>query len=353
MLTSTARKFLFVGHNVKGDATRLQKDFGITIPVDKLGDTLRLSLIVLGPPLAWDPRSSWTLASLVSHLFNVQLSKDTEERLSAWESVPLADNQIVYAGLDAMASICTYDILRYLLEQKAAPTTKLQWNAVVPGEVGRRKMSASLGTRVAVLEQEVTCVGILLNRGNTTLARVLEDEAAGAGNMLVFPFSLDYTNAMNLVKVDQDGEHVSCFRDASKWRPAHTIVPECKLPAMLNQDDQHKNKNNRATITRALCVAHSMMWFDKNASLFEGPEDGEETKEYKKRRAKLVKKMKADVKDWTNGPFPQHERAVGELMLEVCAYILCFILCVDLPPQWCLACYVLCVLQVVQVQYAA
>ena len=45
------------GHNVKSDATRLKHDFNVTIRPEAIDDTMQMAKLVLGPRVAWDPRT--------------------------------------------------------------------------------------------------------------------------------------------------------------------------------------------------------------------------------------------------------------------------------------------------------
>ena len=99
--------------------------------------------------------------------------------------------------------------------------------------------------------------------------------------------------------------HHSCF----------VVYPELMLDATLGTAPE-RAVNDVRVVKRSLCVAHAMMWLGKNHGSFIDRDEAESVKEYKARRKVTENTMRADIKQFTNSPFPQHEASVGRLMLE-------------------------------------
>lgn len=87
-----------MGHNVKGDFTRLGTDWAVPSPAGAVFDTMHLAKDILGLREAWNPQSKWSLVALCLHLFDADVDKGP--RLSDWEATPLSQEQVHYAALD-------------------------------------------------------------------------------------------------------------------------------------------------------------------------------------------------------------------------------------------------------------
>ena len=93
------------GLNVRGDASKLKRDFGlVTSRVIELATLAneRFGGCPSGP--------SWSLARLCEHVLGKNLPKD-KTRMSNWEREELNENQIKYAAMDAWASLLVYRAL--------------------------------------------------------------------------------------------------------------------------------------------------------------------------------------------------------------------------------------------------
>ena len=78
----------------------------------------------------------WGLEPLTQHLLGSPLSKD--ERISDWEANQLTDEQIIYAGADAVAAVVLYRSLENLSILDASPSNTIFWNAAADRTDGRR-----------------------------------------------------------------------------------------------------------------------------------------------------------------------------------------------------------------------
>lgn len=93
------------GLNMRGDASKLKRDFGlVTSRVIELATLAneRFGGCPSGP--------SWSLARLCEHVLGKNLPKD-KTRMSNWEREELNENQIKYAAMDAWASLLVYRAL--------------------------------------------------------------------------------------------------------------------------------------------------------------------------------------------------------------------------------------------------
>jgi len=193
---------LFVGHNIQGDATRLRKDFGVVIRAQSLSDTMPLSLQILGPPVPWDPRTRWSLSGLCKHFFGFPLDKNEDDRISAWETVPLSESQQAYAGLDALASLCVFGFVDELRTCQVDPSKAHLWNVSVASNDGtqRQRVQATFGSRVHV---QGLGQGIVRRKGSAALARETGEEEACAGNFQVSTL-ITGTDASKLIREDNN-----------------------------------------------------------------------------------------------------------------------------------------------------
>jgi len=95
------------GFNVRGDAKKLVRDFGL-----ETSRVIELSALARERYEGGCPSApSWSLARLCEHALGKTLPKD-KTRMSNWERGELKEEQIKYAAMDAWASLLVYRALR-------------------------------------------------------------------------------------------------------------------------------------------------------------------------------------------------------------------------------------------------
>ena len=95
------------GFNVRGDAKKLIRDFGL-----ETSRVIELSALARERYEGGCPSApSWSLARLCEHALGKTLPKD-KTRMSNWEREELKEEQIKYAAMDAWASLLVYRALR-------------------------------------------------------------------------------------------------------------------------------------------------------------------------------------------------------------------------------------------------
>ena len=332
-----------IGHNVAGDITRIKNDLGIT-PSPDVFDTMKDAGRIFGPRLAWNPRTKWGLAPLSQRMLGRPIAKDLT--VSDWES-PLESQQIVYGGTDVAVCFLLSELLAFLA---SFDTCSMSWHATIEGRKQKVQQCAAVGGLV----NDGSRSGLLLQRGSARLSKHHGNPDAGVGNLrwMCFPMT---QNLMSLSRWDTDDEVAYWFWEDDfgpkdepnpyvKWIPAH------KLFAGLKPEDPVDDLDGEAVeslpFVRGLCVIHGARWMEKNRSLFtagkraysdiigdadDDDDDGadsdeeEEKKRRKKRRdatkaqrkeqAVVEDKMKSDIHQFKNQPFPTLERDIGKLMI--------------------------------------
>ena len=92
-----------VGLNIKGDAMKIHRDFGI-----KMSSFIDLGKLA---QKALQQNLKFSLADLTMRFLGSYLSKDQNVRTGDWEQVPLSQEQIGYAAADASASYELYPLI--------------------------------------------------------------------------------------------------------------------------------------------------------------------------------------------------------------------------------------------------
>jgi hypothetical protein len=96
----TSSHIIKAGRNVKGDITRLCKQFGIVTPLAGLLDILQFCRA----RKLLNPNQPNSLASIAEQVINVHLPKEAVPRLSdSWEYNELSSENLTYAALDIFA----------------------------------------------------------------------------------------------------------------------------------------------------------------------------------------------------------------------------------------------------------
>ncbi|CAL4961533.1 unnamed protein product [Urochloa decumbens] len=91
-------RFTFVGVGIGDDAAKLRAGYGLEVACTE--DLRRLAANELGNPAL----RSAALQALVWEVMGVQMRKPHHVRVSAWDSLVLSYNQLMYATVDAFAS---------------------------------------------------------------------------------------------------------------------------------------------------------------------------------------------------------------------------------------------------------
>ena len=342
-----------IGHNVKGDITRVSTDFGLTPDVsDSLSDTMADAKTMFGPRIVWNPRSQWGLADLCQRLLGKRISK--EATLTDWE-VPLSDDQICYAAADAMVALIIYHTLRFLQNLQCGIAQVCNWQAKVEGRERRQQQRQHLGGIV----NDGTDAGILVGKGSAALVRNLGIQEAAAGNLqwLCFPSGhlLESLMRFSTTEATATWWFQADFLDVGTPSLLRWCKSEILFAGLPEVDpvDQHPTTGD-APFMRSVCVIHGLRWFESNRSLFEagrqqyaaalhslteseGDDDDEEDDDddqaqerrakRKSKRRKMNKarsaaqremevKMKADVHEFKNQPFGEKEKMLAKLMLR-------------------------------------
>lgn len=127
-ITPTLRAFLEdptiqkVGVQIRGDAHKMTRDFGVRVgAVSELRDLARAVADSSGHRPA-----SFSLSSLTEWTLNRALPKNKGERVSDWEASTLTEEQVMYAALDAWASLLVYESLSERAPQGASGDTPTQ-----------------------------------------------------------------------------------------------------------------------------------------------------------------------------------------------------------------------------------
>jgi hypothetical protein len=127
-ITPTLRAFLEdptirkVGVQIRGDAHKMTRDFGVRVGgVSELRDLARAVADSSGHRPA-----SFSLSALTEWTLNRALPKNKGERVSNWEASTLTEEQVMYAALDAWASLLVYENLSERAPQGASGDTQTQ-----------------------------------------------------------------------------------------------------------------------------------------------------------------------------------------------------------------------------------
>ena len=124
-ITPTLRAFLEdptilkVGVQIRGDAHKMTRDFGVRVGgISELRDLARAVADSSGRRPA-----SFSLSALTEWTLNRALPKNKGERVSNWEASTLTEEQVMYAALDAWASLLVYENLSERAPQGASGDT--------------------------------------------------------------------------------------------------------------------------------------------------------------------------------------------------------------------------------------
>ena len=339
-----------IGHNVKGDITRVSTDFGLTPDTsDSLSDTMADAKSMFGPRIVWNPRSQWGLADLCLRLLGKRIPKDAT--LTDWE-LPLSDDQICYAGADALAALIIYHTLRFLQDLQCGLTQVCNWQARVEGRERKQQQRQHLGGIV----NDGTDAGILVGKGSAALVKNLGSQDAAAGNLQWLRFPSGHLLESLLRCSTTEASAVWWFQADFLAVETPSLLRWCKSELLfaglpeVDPVDQHLTTGD-APFMRSVCVIHGLRWFESNRSLFEagrqqyaaalqnlteseGDEEDEDDDQAQERRAKrkskrrklnkarstaqreMEVKMKADVQVFKNQPFGEKEKMLAKLMLR-------------------------------------
>ncbi|KAL1513887.1 hypothetical protein ABEB36_003227 [Hypothenemus hampei] len=109
-------KIRVTGVNIKNDVRKLARDypgFNVDQLLNSCLDTGDLANRVL--PCT----QRWSMEKLIDYVLKMKINKSNKVRMSKWNVVPLSQNQIIYAAIDAYASLLLYKELKKLELQSA------------------------------------------------------------------------------------------------------------------------------------------------------------------------------------------------------------------------------------------
>ena len=333
-----------VGHNAKGDATHLRKDFNLTLKEPFC--TMAFAKKLFGPRESWNPNSQWGLDPLTKHLLGKGLSKDVT--LSDWEATPLTDQQLSYAGLDGLATLLNFQMLTLIEERGADPLAPLKW--LVPkddGSSSRHMLKHRVGYPVTVLQlndddddddddagNSVSSLGLsvdggrsfglLLQKGSKKLQSQLGEHAT-VGN-LSYAAHVEGNDLACLLLAcacpihlgDDDDDDELCWPARTvKWAHQDRFRPNIILKEQEEGGQPSEEEGDDAddtSITRGICSVHAASWLHKSGG-GKGYFTTHETRNKEKQTA-VEKKMKADIMRVKNQPVPPLEKEVLKLMFK-------------------------------------
>lgn len=133
-----------VAHNARFDEGVLR---GAGLAPDNFIDTLQLARFALDLP-------SFSLKSVVAHLFQVELDKSFQK--SNWRRRPLSDEQLEYAALDAVLTLRLFTELKTILEadNRWELASKVATLRARTGESGKPKRQAIKPTPLVLTTEE-------------------------------------------------------------------------------------------------------------------------------------------------------------------------------------------------------
>ena len=340
-LFSMLQRTQLVGHNAKGDATHLRKDFNLTLKEPFC--TMAFAKKLFGPRESWNPHSQWGLDSLTKHLLGKGLSKDVT--LSNWEAVPLTEQQLSYAGLDPLATLLIFQMLTLIEERGADPLAPLRW--LVPkddGSSSKHTLKQRVGHPVTVLDDDddddndagnsVSSLGLsidgrrsfglLLEKGSKTLRTQLGEHAT-VGNLSYAAHVEGNDLACLLLQcpcplhlgeegdVDEPCWPISTVKwaDQGRVRPG-IILKEPTEGGQPLQEDEDEDEDT--SVRRGICSVHAASWLHKSGG-GKGYFKTHETKN-KEKQTEVENKMKADIMRVKNQPVRPLEKEVLKLMFK-------------------------------------
>ena len=310
-----------VGHNAKGDATHLRKDFNLTLKEPLC--TMAYAKKLFGPRESWNPNSQWGLDPLTKHLLGKGLSKDVT--LSDWEATPLTDQQLSYAGLDALATLLNFQMLTLIEERGADLLAPLKW--LVPkdnGSSSRHMLKHRVGYPVTVLQlndddddddaaysvaslglsvEGGRSFGLLLQKGSKKLQNQLGEHAT-VGN-LSYAAHVEGNDLACLLLAcacpihlgDDDDDDELCWPARTvKWAHQDRFRPNIILKEQEEGGQPSEEEGDDAddtSITRGICSVHAASWLHKSGG-GKGYFKTHETKN-KEKQALVENQMKADI----------------------------------------------------------
>ena len=331
-----------VGHNAKGDATHLRKDFNLTLKEPLC--TMAYAKKLFGPRESWNPNSQWGLDPLTKHLLGKGLSKDVT--LSDWEATPLTDQQLSYAGLDGLATLLNFQMLTLIEERGADLLAPLKW--LVPkdnGSSSRHMLKHRVGYPVTVLQlndddddddaaysvaslglsvEGGRSFGLLLLKGSKKLQNQLGEHAT-VGN-LSYAAHVEGNDLACLLLAcacpihlgDDDDDDELCWPARTvKWAHQDRFRPNIILKEQEEGGQPSEEEGDDAddtSITRGICSVHAASWLHKSGG-GKGYFTTHETRNKEKQTA-VEKKMKADIMRVKNQPVPPLEKEVLKLMFK-------------------------------------
>ena len=332
-----------VGHNAKGDATHLRKDFNLTLKEPLC--TMAYAKKLFGPRESWNPNSQWGLDPLTKHLLGKGLSKDVT--LSDWEATPLTDQQLSYAGLDALATLLNFQMLTLIEERGADLLAPLKW--LVPkdnGSSSRHMLKHRVGYPVTVLQlnddddddddagNSVSSLGLsvdggrsfglLLQKGSKKLQSQLGEHAT-VGN-LSYAAHVEGNDLACLLLAcacpihlgDDDDDDELCWPARTvKWAHQDRFRPNIILKEQEEGGQPSEEEGDDAddtSITRGICSVHAASWLHKSGG-GKGYFKTHETRN-KEKQALVENKMKADIMRVKNQPVATLEKEVLTLMFK-------------------------------------
>ncbi|KAK9759136.1 3prime-5prime exonuclease [Popillia japonica] len=104
-------KVRLTGVNIKNDIRKLSRDFS-GIDVEKV-ITNCIDVGILANNIH-NPGARWSMERLVNHFFDLRINKNKKVRQSKWHIMPLSQEQLTYAAIDAYASLKLYHHLKQM-----------------------------------------------------------------------------------------------------------------------------------------------------------------------------------------------------------------------------------------------
>ena len=330
-----------VGHNMKGDLTRLKSDFNLTFVDDEnastkqMWDTYDMAKRLLGNRTLADKGAgtSWTADALVRRLTGLALAKD--EQCSNWEASKLSDAQVVYAGLDALATLSAFEMLMVLDWNECPAKHSISYNNV-NGAGKRQRLVATMGGIVYYRDEEddSTRDGMLIVKGSKEMEYRFEDHGyptdAGHDAFGILPFpedtkalharlddmvqaamrayeelSADEQEECEAVHAEFYFEFTAVFYEYTEYAESRTeplLVwrrrGEVGLGYALDDPQGELGEGGQVVegIMRGLCVIHAERWLNKAMSLVKKQENRDNWEHFKE-------KCKADIEQLKNIPF--------------------------------------------------